>query len=407
MTAPKPKLKRLISEPEDASSTSSESTDEHHRPITTHIRRNLFSPKPLLSSRDQENVVPMNEVQVTYMSHGSLMKSSASSPVSKKKAGLSTPMKTPKRSSNAECGLTSEINRELFDNRRPSGFNTPSKGNTNRKVMETPSDKNKHILPRVPQTDSKLLITKTSSSSSVDDFQGLTCNIIKEGEEKAGSSYAFGTPIRKGRKKNPSLTFSALSSKKKLKKALTPPREHLGSHMKERLKAGSTAGCQGLNMGTSFPGVEDFRITSTELEPSEFQVELPSKKEMTVHGKICSMIDEYTTLHRNFNFAILAGVSRNTLENEYKRSTSEKPMIAGSAHRDVVAKILDCCDDLVVEGFFREYGEDPQKQNGKDRMEACIFSSEKLRQLIVCYRGSTANQAKPLRSNMFGKEGES
>ena len=100
-------------------------------------------------------------------------------------------------------------------------------------------------------------------------------------------------------------------------------------------------------------------------------------------------------------------------------------MIAGSCHRDVVAKILDCADDLVVEGFFRAYvGEGSGRSasattngvvaapaqgaaNSKDdRIEAIVFSSEKLRQLIVCFRGSTANQAKPLRTNFFGKEGE-
>mmetsp|Transcript_15635 Transcript_15635/g.33301 ORF Transcript_15635/g.33301 Transcript_15635/m.33301 type:complete len:711 (-) Transcript_15635:212-2344(-) len=446
MTAPIPRIKRMGSDCfNDAASTSSESSLEERgisTSATINIRRNLFSPRPLLSMKDQENVIPTNEMQVTYNAQGALMKTASGESPSKsgvihsakKRVLRGTPMKTPKRTGNPECGLTFEIKRELNDTRRfPLGndtagaavgkaFMTPSKVHPkHRELIGTPSDGNKtsrfDLLPRVPQTDSKVMrISKTASfsSDSTNKNKPETANSNKPDGEKptttstSNSSYAFGTPIRKGRKKNPSLTFSALSSKKKLKKALTPPREGFGSHIKARMKpnSGSAAGGSPMTLGTSFLGVEDYRLTSSELEPSEFQLELPSKREMIVHGKICNLIDGYTAVHRNFNFAVLAGVSRGTLEKEYERSTADKPMIAGSAHRDVVAKILDCCDDLVVEGFIREYGGEENGGSGthKDRVEACIFSSETLRQLIVCYRGSTANQAKPLKSNFFGKE---
>ena len=82
-------------------------------------------------------------------------------------------------------------------------------------------------------------------------------------------------------------------------------------------------------------------------------------------------------------------------------------MIAGICHRDVVKQVLECADDLVVEGFFREYGKKVEENGGGgERIEACVFSSESLRQIIVCFRGSTAAQARPVKSNLFGREGE-
>jgi hypothetical protein len=375
------------------------------------------------------------------------------------------PRKTPKRSGSEEyCGLTAEITRELkFRTPRKTPHSSKSGGNgvggggvggtSHAMVVATPppaSRRHEGDIFRAPFTEPKLMIPPTISMSSSDDTSSLkggsTDNTDPLLTMKAPSSSSsqppvppplapstkkkrtlIGTPMRLARKKTSSVTF--LSAKKKLKKCLTPPREGFGSHLKERLRNGSSR--NGMNGGspnsfsTSLPGLDDFKMTSTELDPSDFQCELPSKREFTVHSKICSLVDDYTTIHLNFNFAMLAGLTRNTLENEHKRSTAENPMIAGSCHRDVVAKILDCADDLVVEGFFRAYvGEGSGRSasattngvvaapgqgaaNSKDdRIEAIVFSSEKLRQLIVCFRGSTANQAKPLRTNFFGKEGE-
>jgi hypothetical protein len=170
-------------------------------------------------------------------------------------------------------------------------------------------------------------------------------------------------------------------------------------------------------VGTGFDGLDNYRLTSTELDPSNFQIDLPTKKEVLVHAQICKLMNGYTTTQRDFNFAMLSGVTRTTLEREYNKSmTSDDNMIAGSCHRDVVKEVLDCADDLVVEGFFREYGggngsnnnRDENKEGGTgERIEACVFSSESLRQIIVCFRGSTAAQARPVRSNLlFGRDGE-
>jgi hypothetical protein len=106
---------------------------------------------------------------------------------------------------------------------------------------------------------------------------------------------------------------------------------------------------------------------------------------------------------------MLSGVSYTTLQKEYERSTPDKPMIAGSCHRDVVRELLDVgVNDIIVEGFFREYTIQ-EKDKDSERIEAIILSSESLRQIIVCFRGSTMNQAKPLhtgiRTSLFEKVG--
>ena len=87
------------------------------------------------------------------------------------------------------------------------------------------------------------------------------------------------------------------------------------------------------------------------------------------------------------------------------------PILASLHLDDKFLQSLECADDLVVEGFFREYGKKVEENSGGsgsggERIEACVFSSESLRQIIVCFRGSTAAQARPVKSNLFGREGE-
>ena len=83
-------------------------------------------------------------------------------------------------------------------------------------------------------------------------------------------------------------------------------------------------------------------------------------------------------------------------------------------HPSILRNLLDCSDDIVVEGYFTEtVGEDieglanppsdnPQGQAlyGADRAEAgavsvAILSSQRHRRFIVCYKGTEEQQAKP------------
>ena len=205
-------------------------------------------------------------------------------------------------------------------------------------------------------------------------------------------------------------TTTTASARKKLKKSLTPPRKTFGSHTKLYRASSNKSLAAAATLSSAFGGVDEYTLSSTENDPAPFQVELPSKKEVMVYAKICALMDGYTAIHREFNFAMLSGVSYTTLQKEYERSTPDKPMIAGSCHRDVVRELLDVgVSDIIVEGFFREYTIQ-EKDKDSERIEAIILSSERLRQIIVCFRGSTMNQAKPLhtgiRTSLFEKVGQ-
>ena len=320
------------------------------------------------------------------------------------------------------CGLSAEIYREIA-NRTPQKMNanaaveTPTRTTEKRSVPKAPVSRDlfrakssvSAFFP--PATDGTLSIqltpTKSMSSGSGSEGGSPAHRGSKRGLPDNGSNGASGvTPKTLPHKKQRTTTArktpfaSSSSARKKLQKSLTPPRNTFGSHMK-LYRASSAAAA---TLGSSFDGVDDYRPTSTELDPSPFQVELPSKKEVMVYSRICALMDGYTSVHRDFNFAMLSGVSHPTLRRECDRSTPERPMIAGSCHRDVVGGLLGCHDDIVVEGFFREYTAE-EKDRESERIEACILSSESLRQIIVCFRGSTTNQAKPLRNSMFGREG--
>ena len=337
-------------------------------------------------------------------------------------ASARTPQRKVKRANNDFCCLSAEISREVaFSSRRkanpntPSGFGKPLKTpNTKRKSKSIMTPLSKDLfraktagrdLPPVPGTDSKLMqirLTETASMSSSDTGDGSsqvdlfsTFSAAKQTKRDLGLSKS----AKKTRKNSSSLNFS-LSARKKLKRCLTPPRNALGSH-KSRFGDSSTRSSSAAlaALSTSYDGLSQFRLTSTEHDPSPFQEELPEKNHVLVHAKVCNLMDGYTAVHRDFDFSTLTGIGRSTLEKEYMNTTLERPLIAGSCHRNVVRMLLDCAPDLVVEGFFREYSKDDS--GAGERMEACIFSSESLRQIIVCFRGSTKNQAKPLQSQFF------
>ena len=429
MTAPRPRLHRLL--PEDE--TSSTSSVENRNPEAI-IRKNLFAPSHVINN-DVFRPDPTAIIKPSYNHHYhqhqpqlQYIHQSASfngnnrptvdiqslvrtPPKARRTTGRGTFSTTVKRTGNDHfCGLTAEISREI-------AFQTPMKtpgkslgkaeeGNTGRRIIMNPASRDLfRAKSSVPMTDSKLMnlqLTKTASISSSDGASSPA-----ETDSNPAVMATPKTQTRKPKAKIRKTPFVGLSARKKVKRCLTPPRITFGSHMKAS-KGMSSAAHQTLS--TSYDGVNDFRMTSSEHDPAPFQVELPAKKEILVHSKICALMDGYTAIHRDFNFAMLSGIGHPTLAKEYERSTEEKPMIAGSCHRDVVKTLLDCADDLVVEGFFREYTEETDEKES-ERIEACILSSESLRQIIVCFRGSTANQAKPLvtKSNLFGtgsKQGE-
>ncbi|KAL7555321.1 hypothetical protein ACHAWF_019007 [Thalassiosira exigua] len=459
-TAPRPRIQRLLVEDSEISSDGGTSLGSDPEAL---IRTNLFAP-PAVIRNDVFRPGAPGIMQPSYTRHHSHqphlqhIHNSRSRSRGSANGSVAAPRTTPhKRSGNVSsitrtgndhyCGLSAEIAREITAYRTP--VKTPQQRpgkcleKTPQAVMAPLSRDLFRAKASAPMTDSKLMgirLTETASmsdsdhgSSSPGDVQqrgqpllkqqalrdlnmqsaapakpvGQSSSVTAKNRRKSLGT-ALGTPARrrcaKKQKKSRKTPFAGISAKKKLKRTLTPPRNALGSH-KGSLTRTSAAAAHTLS--TAYDGVDDYRPTSSEHDPSPFQVDLPQKKEVLAHAKICALVDGYTAVHRDFNFALLSGISRPTLEKEYERSTTEKPMIAGSCHRDVVKQLLECAEDIVVEGFFREYTEDKEngEGTGSERMEACILSSESLRQIIVCFRGSTEKHARPLgKTSSFAKQ---
>ena len=149
-------------------------------------------------------------------------------------------------------------------------------------------------------------------------------------------------------------------------------------------------------------------MRSSEQEPAPHQVEIPPIGDFVLHAKLCNVLDEYRTVDQNFDFASLVGMDRKDMEEFVNGSGSGTTMLQES-HRPIVSSIIECGDDVVVEGFVHEVGScshgDAQDDTGTardkapdDRVEAAIFYSAKNRQFIVAWRGPSHDQAKPVRN---------
>ncbi|KAL7538860.1 hypothetical protein ACHAXR_011421 [Thalassiosira sp. AJA248-18] len=322
------------------------------------------------------------------------------------------------------CGLSAQISREIsyrsIIKAPPTGATATSSSPSESRIATTEGCSPKERIPMNP-TSRDHLIDKSSTTPLTE--SKVAHNTASTTNSSNGGSSPSNSPMTRMRKNFPKKLLD--SPKSQLKKLKTMGRKPslvgLSSVARKKIKKNyhnmnanetndSSVAANDAWETSYVLGVNDYRLTSTELDPSPFQVELPVKKEITIHSKICALMDGYTAIHRDANLTVLAGMSRSTLMKEYYEKTNPKrPMISGFAlacHRDIVQKLLSCADDLVVEGFFREHTT-RESNNDKEEpvvIEACILSSESLRQIIVCFRGSsTATQIKPLgKNNLFG-----
>ena len=183
------------------------------------------------------------------------------------------------------------------------------------------------------------------------------------------------------------------------------------------------------------------------MEPALHQVEIPPAEDFLLHSRVCALMENYDLIKaanrksedKTFNFSSLAGLSRAELEalyfnsKEKTRRKSKTPQTPPSyddilascqvgpqvdpqmdklkahfieenrfPHPCILRSILQCAEDLVVKGHFQEsYRQHSAYDTGSDvsQLQVTIFSSEKHRQLIICYRGSMSQHTKPLHKN--------
>lgn len=69
-------------------------------------------------------------------------------------------------------------------------------------------------------------------------------------------------------------------------------------------------------------------------------------------------------------------------------------------HPSIIRSLLECADDILVEGYFTEtIGPDDfvEESNHTSCIQASVFSSQRQRQFVVCFRGSRLQHAQPVK----------
>ncbi len=80
-----------------------------------------------------------------------------------------------------------------------------------------------------------------------------------------------------------------------------------------------------------------------------------------------------------------------------------KEVKTAKPHPSTIKSLLECTDDLIVEGYFNEtIGSESDLIEGAEStsVQVTVFSSQRQRQFIICYRGSMTQHTKPVRSKL-------
>ncbi len=226
--------------------------------------------------------------------------------------------------------------------------------------------------------------------------------------------------------RQPSKVVGIMSSLKKkggkIVRNLTPPRHlHIGIQTPSRQRQSNLLRLKKNNLGESvennqnqydspraltlssrFDKASEYTIRSSEIDPSPFQLDIPSHESVLAHCKICCILENYFEIGGlDFDFCSLmpwvGGTNNAKQDGPYERS-NQRPTNReeDDKSKKVLANLQGIVDDIIVEGFFRDFYVDENAENGLARIESCVFSSSKLRRFIVCYRCSSDLQDRPL-----------
>jgi len=170
---------------------------------------------------------------------------------------------------------------------------------------------------------------------------------------------------------------------------------------------------------------DNLAMRSSEQEPSSHQIELPSCDDVLMHGRLCSIMNQYRLIDQNFDFTNLVGTTRMAMQGFVCSNTDggtggadddsfapASPMsVLGNCliqeHTPIIQSLLECSsnDDVIVEGFFTD--DKDGKGDAHNRVEVVIFNCQAKRQFIVVYRGTSDQQTKPIRTKQIRKDGRS
>lgn len=116
-----------------------------------------------------------------------------------------------------------------------------------------------------------------------------------------------------------------------------------------------------------------YQLRSSEFDPTPFQLEIPSLDELLMSSKICEIFGK---LDKHSQTSVLRGTKLANLEGQL-----------GSTSSTLKA------DDVRIEKIYRA-----DNEFGHGIVEVALLSSQKLRQIFVCFTASNNLQAKPIRS---------
>jgi len=151
-------------------------------------------------------------------------------------------------------------------------------------------------------------------------------------------------------------------------------------------------------VGTSFlTNGASASLRSSELQPSDHQIDLPTSEEVLTQARLCALLEDYRFIDQNFIFSNLIGMTRLGMEGFIQSGATPLAMNSNlvSAHVPIVKNLMECMafGDLVVEGFFHTESADGAVD---DRVEVAILRSESQRKIITVWRGATYLQEKPV-----------
>ena len=205
----------------------------------------------------------------------------------------------------------------------------------------------------------------------------------------------FLTPKRQKMSKNSTSASSSIKKRSgKLIRRLTPPRHmDVGCRTPKRRSIPEGKSSISLTLSPRYSNAKSFELRSCELDPSGFQMEIPSHESCLTNCLICSIMDSYVEKGGvHFDFSSLMQWAK---PNSVPINSSSK-LESSSKQNSVLTDLKKVADDISVEGFFREYYPDSSKEGGLGRVEVSIFSSNQLGRFIVCYRGSSDVQDRPI-----------
>jgi hypothetical protein len=275
-------------------------------------------------------------------------------------------------------------------------------------VMQTPmkqaKEKKRKVLSHCSRNEGNSTPPTSSIRRSTKQVGGIMSSIKKKGGKLIRTltpprhlNVGVKTPLRKKHLNHPQFDNADANS---LSSDDTIPKDNLTKNK--------------LTLSSKFDNAHQFELRTSESDPSPFQLEIPSHENVLVHCKICCIMENYFDIGGiNFDFSslmpwvnnhnhepskidLLSGSSNDKLKMSHNVQRNTSNNVQNDKVKHVLSSLQDIVDDIVVEGFFREYYEDNNREGGLGRVEACVLSSNKLRRFVICYRCSSDVQDCPL-----------